>query len=122
MAPDYGDEQTDGRTGDSGRDEDVLFEILGNDRRRRVVGILDDVDSDIHLGELTRRILAEERSEDPADVPADVVRPVALRLHHVHLPKLRDAALVDYDHHDHIVTPRDDVAAIRDVLDDGLDR
>lgn len=53
-------------------------------------------------GTSTARSFTDPADADPAD--ADSIDRVALRLHHVHLPKLAEYGLVEYDHRDRVVT------------------
>ena len=58
--------------------------------------MLSEWSTPVHLEELAT-ILA--RGEDRADRPADQhVQEVAISLHHVHLPKMAEFGVIEYDH------------------------
>ncbi|WP_276272158.1 DUF7344 domain-containing protein [Haloarcula litorea] len=68
-------------------------ELLSSARRRVAVRVLTARDGSITLESLARSITAHE--ETNAD--DESVRAVSISLHHCHLPKLDEAAVVDYD-------------------------
>lgn len=72
---------------------DELFDLLRDDRRRTVLSVLDGRDSPIDVSTLARAV-ADSRHDDPSD---EAIEDVRVTLHHVHLPKLAAASLVDYD-------------------------
>ena len=67
---------------------------LASERRRAVLRHLQTTDGEASLVELGSAVFATERSVDAS--PA-CRRRVELSLHHVHLPKLEDAGVLDYD-------------------------
>jgi len=72
------------------------LELLGHERRRRAIRILDDADaSTFDRREIARRIAAAEAD---ADAPEDrLVRNVECSLHHKHFPMLDEYGVLDYD-------------------------
>ena len=68
---------------------DPLLEVLADHRRRAVLRYLRGVRGEVEIATLAEGV----RTAD-GDPPRDRI---ALRLHHVHLPKLASAGLVDYD-------------------------
>jgi DNA-binding transcriptional ArsR family regulator len=74
---------------------DAGVEVLSDRRRREILSVLTDGADQLDLEELARRIVTEERAGSGSDdLDVDEVRVV---LHHVHLPKLDGADVVDYD-------------------------
>jgi len=74
---------------------DVL-DALAHERRQSVCEVLAAADREVlSLEEVSERVAA--RQEDRTDGPADA-RTVKVDLHHVHLPKLDEAGLIEYDH------------------------
>jgi len=71
------------------------LELLGNERRRRTIRMLEDDDADTYdRHEIARRIAT---AEVDADAPDDrFVRRVECALHHKHLPMLDEYGVVDY--------------------------
>lgn len=78
---------------DTGVDTDELFDLLSNARRRRVLAVLQRADGDAAtLEELAERVVARD-TDDGSDDP----EAAAIALHHVHLPKLADCGVIEYD-------------------------
>lgn len=76
-------------------EEDTVFDLLGNERRRASLKHLIDSDGETPVGELARDV-AEDIVEEstPAE---DVQRSVYISLCQSHLPKLDRASIVEYD-------------------------
>ncbi|WP_198661980.1 ArsR/SmtB family transcription factor [Halorussus litoreus] len=73
---------------------DETLEILANYERRRILGYLMNAPSaTASADELVEHLLAQQA--DAGDRPGR--GHVTATLHHVHLPKLADAGVVDYD-------------------------
>ncbi len=85
-----------------GDDWDAVLESLAHDRRRVVLSVLVDHGSAIGRRNLARRTAAREQSVPADSVSPDDVDDVAASLHHVHLPKLREADLLVDDDQDTI--------------------
>jgi len=91
-----------------------LLDALAHERRQRVCEVLAGADREfLPLDALSERVAA--RHESGADGAADP-RTVRVELHHVHLPKLDEAGLIEYDHELNTVYYENDpvVAAIAD--------
>lgn len=88
-------------------DTDRTFRLLADDERRTLLGLLLDE------GTSTVDSLRDCIADDDEDT-----RHADIRLHHIHLPKLADAGLVDHDADEALVTPttqgRDVAATIAD--------
>ncbi|MFC7141316.1 hypothetical protein ACFQMA_15940 [Halosimplex aquaticum] len=81
-------------------ERDALFAILADPRRRRLLDVLEtrDPGARMALSELADRLAAAEGSTS-----GERRHDVAAALHHVHLPKLDDAGLVEYDPTERVV-------------------
>lgn len=79
--------------------------LLADDQRRTVLAVLSERADAIAVDELASAVA--RRSDDPA-----TARTVAARLHHVHLPVLDEAGVVDYDRAAARVEPH---RAVRDL-------
>lgn len=74
----------------------ALDVLLSADRRRHVVSLLTTAERTLPLDELAEAVAVLERGD--VDEPgADDLDSVRISLHHVHLPRLDDAGVVDYD-------------------------
>ena len=96
-------------------DRQQAVDILEDPVRRQVLHDLDAEDGTVALSELAERVAdpdvrgrssVERRSgRADAEVTAAAER-VAIQLHHVHLPKLDDHGLVEYDRDEKTVTAK----------------
>lgn len=73
---------------------DARFDLLRSGRRRAVLRRLDDADGPVPLAELVAA--AVSREAEAAFTPGQHER-VTVGLEHVHLPKLEEAGVVEYD-------------------------
>lgn len=82
-----------------------LLELLANRRRRYALYYLDEVETTVvTLDELTDQLVEWEHEWDGYEDSMDTHREsVRIALHHNHLPRLADAALIDYDDRTEIV-------------------
>ncbi|ELZ27482.1 hypothetical protein C475_06170 [Halosimplex carlsbadense 2-9-1] len=90
--------QTTSRTTDDGRtvidlSADERHELLAAQRRRVALAVLAERAAPTELDDLARAVAARE-GEDP---PAEAVERLAVSLHHVHLPRMDELGVVDYD-------------------------
>lgn len=76
---------------------DVVFHLLQNSRRRRVVEYLTEHDGPVELGSIATWIAAHESDQPPGDVSPDARQRVYISLYQTHMPKLDDNDVVDYD-------------------------
>lgn len=84
------------RKTEEGIDIDCLHAVLDNPRRRLVVDVVTEVGA-VTMRDLATQVVARERDVPPHAVTDDQRREVTIALHHVHVPKLADADLVEYD-------------------------
>jgi len=86
------------RTTAAVRDDDELFEILANQRRRFALHYLRQrPDETVSLSALSERVAGWEHGADPETLEYAERKSVRNSLHQFHLPKLDDAGLVAYD-------------------------
>lgn len=76
---------------------EAVFDALGDRRRRHVLAVLDEQPTAISIRTLARDVAACEDGTTERAVSNDRVDDVQVSLVHSHLPRLRDASLVDYD-------------------------
>ena len=84
----------------------VALELLADVHRRAVVGYCrDEADTRISLERLVSGVICDLTEDFGEELnPVDV----RTRLHHVHLPKLAEAGVVDYDPETNVVQYRGD--------------
>lgn len=97
-------------------DLDVVFSVLRNSRRRRILRYVDREGSTT-LGELATHIAAIENGIEERAVSSDQRKLLYVSLYQSHLPKLGDAGCIDYDSDRGTVEPTDRVDEYLAVLD-----
>jgi len=75
---------------------DAFFAAIADERRRDVLDVLSHQFDRIHVETLARELLTDAET-NASEVPAEAVRDALVGLHHVDLPTLADADLVEYD-------------------------
>ena len=76
---------------------DQLFEILKNERRRRVLGYLIESGEEVTLDELAEAIAARETGKDVRQITSQERKRVYVGLYQCHLPKMDDYGAVSYN-------------------------
>ncbi|MFC4246600.1 hypothetical protein ACFOZ7_06270 [Natribaculum luteum] len=74
-----------------------VYDALSNERRRRVLSALSEETTPVDVAELAHTVATAETADRPRGTPDEHVTQVHTSLHHVHLPKLTDLGLVEYD-------------------------
>lgn len=77
-----------------GEEWDDVISCLANERRRQLLAVLGERERALDRGEVAVEVAALEAGGEPSE---SVVRDVERDLSHVHLPKLDEVGLVDYD-------------------------
>lgn len=86
-------------------DEDELFDVLSNRRRRYAVHLLEREDGPIELGEMAEQIAAWENEIECREVNHAQRKRVYTALQQSHLPRMDDADIVVFDDRSGTVTP-----------------
>lgn len=79
---------------------ETIFDVLAHDYRRHVLASLLQIDGSSSVDDLVSRVSSS------VDVPADpdeIHQHVAIMLHHVHLPMMDDAGIIEYNHIEKVV-------------------
>ncbi|QUO46894.1 MULTISPECIES: DUF7344 domain-containing protein [Halorubrum] len=76
---------------------DQLFEILKNERRRRVLGYLIESGEEVTLDELAEAIAARETGKDVRQITSQERKRVYVGLYQCHLPKMHDYGAISYN-------------------------
>lgn len=76
---------------------DVIFELLQNQRRRRVLRYLEDVSGSVDLGTLAEALAAEENDKTVQELNSSERKRVYICLYQCHLPKLDDAGVIEFE-------------------------
>jgi hypothetical protein len=80
--------------------------LLASEQRRRVGAVLAGRSEPIALAELVEQTLADDAGD--GDAADETVDRLTAKLHHLHLPKMAECGVLDYDAEENVVTPRDD--------------
>lgn len=78
-------------------DRDVVFEVLRTSRRREALRYLDAHDGEASVGAMAEYIAAEENGVDRTDVTYAQRKRAYVGLYQMHLPKMADLGVVDWD-------------------------
>ena len=91
-----------------GADLDELYHTLAHQRRRFVLFCLSMHDKSCTLADIASEVASQEQDIPITDIPSEEVERVHLSLYHVHVPKLAEANLVEYDRETGMIeaTPR----------------
>lgn len=92
------------RTLDEADESDELEPTVRHERRRRVLSVLETGTEPLALASLARVVAVREAERIPS---SETVREVQIALHHVHLPALERAGLVEYEADAGTVTSRE---------------
>lgn len=76
---------------------DAVMDLLTDERRRHVLECLRDRDVAITLPDLAQDVAVRESAEPRTAIEPETIRTVATSLHHLHVPKLAAAGVVEYD-------------------------
>ncbi|WP_299334680.1 DUF7344 domain-containing protein [Haloplanus sp.] len=77
---------------------DDVFSVLGNERRRLVLGYLKSTDKDsVELGDLATSIAGWEHDKPAGEVSYDERKSVQTSLYQLHLPKMDELGFVEFD-------------------------
>jgi len=88
-------------------DPDIVFDIVSNSRRRRVLLSVSRLQSEITAGDLAVEIAAIENRIDPSEVRSDERTSIYVSLIQRHLSTLDEAGAIDYDARSKTVTDTD---------------
>lgn len=78
------------------------FTLLADRRRRTLLFVLGEVADPVSVGGLSERLVAREDPKSALDQSA--LDDVELKLHHVHVPKLAEHGILEYDAESGIVS------------------
>lgn len=78
-------------------DQDTVYDILSNARRRFVISYLREHDEPIELNRLSEEVAAWENDTTVAELSDKQIKRVYVSLYQTHVPKLDEHGLVEYD-------------------------
>lgn len=98
---------TNGRT--SGLTTSERHELLAAERRRVTLDILAGRVAPVDLVEVATEVVTRE---DGVDAGEEATKRVTLSLHHIHLPKMADLGVLEYDPDSHRIEPTASTVAL----------
>jgi len=111
------EQSRDARESERALSREVVFEMLSNQRRRYVVHYLLARDGPAELRDVSRKVAAWENGKPPEAVSSEERRRAYNALQQVHLPKMDDAGLVEYDADRSTLAATDDLTELRVYLE-----
>ncbi|MFW6003312.1 MAG: DUF7344 domain-containing protein [Halanaeroarchaeum sp.] len=87
-------------------DEDELFEVLSNRRRRYAVHAVKQEGEAVELGDVAERVASWEYDVAESELSYDERKRVYTALQQSHLPKMDDAGIVAYDKERGVIEPK----------------
>ena len=92
----------------TGLETNELHGAFTSGRRRTTLSMLAGRSTPVDGVTIARAVAARETGTTPESVTPDRAEEVRTMLYHVHLPKLDEAGLIEYDRDDDVVTDYDD--------------
>lgn len=86
-----------GSTSGEPLDEDTVFDILSNRRRRQIIYYLQEHGGEAPLREVANAVAGWEEGEVPEDVTEKQSRRVYVSLYQSHVPRLSEVGLIEHD-------------------------
>ncbi len=77
--------------------QDTVYEVLSNARRRFVISRLRRADGAVSINDLSEAVAAWENDVPQAELTDKQIKRVYVSLYQIHVPKLDEAGLVEYD-------------------------
>ncbi len=84
---------------------DTVLELCQEQHRRIILATLAQRKQSATVDDLMKAIFKHNHHTPLAEVPEEESKQIRLALHHVHLPKLADQSLIDYDQDQQLVEP-----------------
>ena len=84
---------------------DTVLDVCEHKPRRIVLTALTDRQQSVSINDLTNAIVKHNHHTPPTEVADETVTQIQTALHHVHLPKLAEAGLIQYDPERQLVEP-----------------
>lgn len=82
---------------DESKSLDALFDVLSNQRRRIALHCLKKHGTPLTLADLAEEVVVMEQDAPLTEIPVRDVRATYMSLYHRHVPKMRDAGVLQYD-------------------------
>ncbi|WP_394739754.1 DUF7344 domain-containing protein [Natronococcus roseus] len=95
---------------------DGIFELLSHQRRRAILDLLLTHDRPLTLTDLRNEVVEKEQGTEITEIPSKQVQQVHLSFHHVHIPKLKESGVINYDSSRNLVEPTEELSQLEPFL------
>ena len=95
---------------------DAVLSLCQNQHRRIVIAVLAEEQQSTTLDDLIRAIVRYNHQMPFPEASDEIVTQIQISLHHLHLPKLNDAGLVEYYPEQQRVMPTEQFDQIQPLL------
>lgn len=107
--------------GGSSIDFDTVLDLCRDKHRRITLAVLADQQQSLSLTDLTKAIVKHNHDTPLTEVSDETVTRIRITLYHIHIPKLVEAGLVEYDSQRQLVEPTMQFDQIEPLLSPILD-
>ncbi|WP_449289238.1 DUF7344 domain-containing protein [Natrarchaeobius oligotrophus] len=76
---------------------DETLRLISHHRRRAILDLLLIHDRPLTLTDLRNEVVEKEQDTEITEIPSEQVKEAHISLHHVHIPKLEEEGVVNYD-------------------------
>ena len=84
---------------------DTVLDVCEHKHRRIVLAALADQQQSLSINDLTNAIVKHNHHTPPTEAADEIVTQIQTGLHHIHLPKLAEAGLIQYEPERQVVEP-----------------
>ncbi|WP_312908271.1 DUF7344 domain-containing protein [Natronosalvus caseinilyticus] len=95
---------------------DGVLELLSHHRRRAILDLLLTHDRPLTLTDIRNEVVEKEQGTEITEIPSKQVQQVHISLHHVHIPKLEEKGVINYDSSRNLVEPTEEIGQLEPFL------
>lgn len=95
---------------------DAILELISHQRRRAVLEILLTHDQLLTTTDIRNEVVEKEQDTEITEIPSEQVKQVHISLHHVHIPKLAEEGVINYDSNRDFVEPTEKLSQLEPFL------
>ncbi|UTF54476.1 DUF7344 domain-containing protein [Natronosalvus rutilus] len=95
---------------------DALYNLLSHHRRRTILELLLAHEQKLTLSDLTNEIAVREYDDEITEISGDKIMDIHISLYHVHIPKLAETNIIEYDQSRGIIDPTENLQKLESQL------
>lgn len=84
---------------------DTVLDLCRDQHRRIVLAVLADQQRSLTVNELRNAVIKHNHHEPLTEASTEVITQIQIKLCHIHLPKLEEAGVIEYDSGQQLVEP-----------------